>query len=304
MRTFPSLPETQFDWFSVAWEPIALSGERLVAFLVIYESGNTTVCRIHKCVSDRQIHCLFGHDVEKISALFEFVKSLLSSQGSALNCFDSDFGIPGFSIGRKGFVFANSQTEALRIATREGSLFGSTALAEFTDSVFQVASFEETQVGPLLGDRFFQMVQQLVVQKSPQLSGKFQQSFKLTENARGTKIDFAGDKLFANLHRLKPGKSLTQQIKYGKQKLLDLSSLRLWLSDQKIAAAGAHHQDFELLTHRPVTESIDYSLPQIRQVNEAVEELTYIADHHELRLRLFTNEETAAGRIIEAEVVT
>ena len=189
MRTFPSLPETQFEWFSIAWEPIALSGERLVAFLVIQENGNATTRRIHKCVSDRQIHCLFGHDVEKISALLEFVQSLLSDQISTLNSFDSDFGIPGFSIGRRGFVFANSQADAVRVATREGSLFGSTAMAEFTDTIFQVPQLEESQVGIFLGDRFFQMVHQLVVEKSPQLGGKFQQSFKLTENARGTKID-------------------------------------------------------------------------------------------------------------------
>jgi hypothetical protein len=301
MREFPSLPNSLFEWFSVAWEPIALSEERLIAFVVVTERGTSTRPHIHRCITDRQVRCLFGEGSGNVSALLEFAQSLLTEQLSISGDLEANFGFSGFSLGRKGFLNANNQLEAVRVAICEASLFGTTALTEFADRVLQATEEQTEHINAVSEDRFFQMVQKLVTEQSPQLHKQFHKSFKLTENARDTKIDFAGSRLFANLHRLKPGRTLTQQLKYGKQKLLDLSSLRLWLDDQKLRITGETHTEFELLTHRPKEESIDYSLAEIKQVNEAVEELTYAADHHDLRLRLYDSPDAAAKRILEAE---
>lgn len=301
MREFPSLPTSLFEWFSVAWEPIALSEERIIAFIVVTEQGSNTRPHIHRCITDRQARCLFGEGAANISALLEFAQSLLTEQLNISNSIGADFGFSGFSLGRKGFLNANNQLEAARVAICEASLFGTTALTELADRVLRVPEEQAENISIISEDRFFQMVHKLVTKQAPQLHNKFQQSFKLTENARNTRIDFAGTKLFANLHRLKPGRTLTQQLKYGKQKLLDLSILRLWLDDQKKQITGDAHTEFELLTHRPKEESVDFSMAEIQQVNEAVEELTYAADHHDLRLRLYNSPDATAMRILEVE---
>lgn len=301
MRQFPKLPATKFDWFSIVWEPISQSGERIAAFVVVRENGAETLPKLHRCISRKHARCLLGDAFENMDALLEFSESLILEQLKAPANFGQGLAVGGFTIGRTGIVHAQSIAEAGRIAIREASLFGSAAMGTFSDEVIEVLQEQVDSIDQLSEDRFFHLVHKLVVEQSPTLDGKFRRSFKLTDNARGTRLDFAGEKLVANLHRLKPGRTLTQQVKFGKQKLLDLSSVRLWLEEQKSLVENEFHREFELLTHRPDTESIDFTAAEIRQVNEAVEELTYAADHHELRIRLYANVKGAADRILEVE---
>jgi hypothetical protein len=205
----------------------------------------------------------------------------------------------GFSVLQGGSVFASSLLEASHAAIRQVSVFGSSSMSDFSETLLAAVEEQVELAEQQTEDRFFHLVHRQVVERLPSLEPMFRRSFKLTATARATRIDFAGRKLMANLHRLKPGRSLTQQLKYGKQKLLDLSSLRLWLQEQAITEPPTHN--FELIAHRPMEQSVDYSDAELRQVGEAAEELTYAADHHELRLQLVSNAQEAAHRIFDLE---
>jgi hypothetical protein len=205
----------------------------------------------------------------------------------------------GFAMLQSGNLFANSMLEASHGAIRQASVLASASMSEFGETLVAIVEQQVEQAEQQTEDRFYQLVHRQVVERLPLLEPMFRRSFRVTDTARPTRIDFAGKRLIANLHRLRPGRSLTQQIKYGKQKLLDLSSLRLWLQEQSITEEAS--QEFELIAHRPMEDSVDHSDADIRQVFEAVEELTYAADHHELRLRLVSSVPDAARRIVESE---
>ena len=301
MRSFPQLPSSHFEWVSLHWEPIAVSGERLTTFVVVRSTNADPQARIHRCITQKQARCLFGANSKHVFEVLHFAESLLSENLATQTLSEIKLGLSGFHVGRLGGVYAESIAEATQIAIREASLFGSAAMSEFSDEL--VATVEEQIESTLKQqeDRFYQLVHQLVTSKSPLLDQRFRKTFRLADNARGTRLDFAGSHLFANLHRLKPGRTLTQQIKIGKQKLLDLSSIRLWIADQNKEFGDRNVQTFEMLTHRPSVPDIDHSESEIRQVSEAVEELTYAADHHELRLHCYDKFELAASRILELE---
>jgi hypothetical protein len=301
MRQFPTLPTNKYDWLSVAWEPIALSGERVTVFIVINEVGKETSPQTHRCVTLQQAKCLLGENSSSIISLLDFAESFLAEQLKDAVQFEDIRGLSGFSVGRRGYLYARSISEATTVAVREASLFGSAALANFSENLLLKIDEQSENINSQSEDKFFQLVYKNVLAQRPNFESKFRKTFKFTDSARGTKIDFAGNNLVANLHRLKPGRTLSQQVKFGKQKLLDLSNLRLWLAENNALIEHELHHNFELLTHRPHSDSVDYSSSEIKQVNEAVEELVYSADHHELLVREFINADDAAMRIIAAE---
>jgi hypothetical protein len=301
MRQFPTLSATEFEWFSIGWEPIAMSGERIAAFIAIREKNSASPPQIHRCIAMKQAQCMLGENYSQATDFLDFAEQLIATQLKDSPKFAASVEISGFSICRTGSVFSSSLADAVRIAIREASLLGSATLANFVDQLIVPPDTAWLEKNSSSEDRFFQMVQRNVIAEAPHLGNRFRQSYKLAANARGTRLDFAGRRLFANLHRLKPGRTLGQQVNIGKQKLLDLSSVRLWLKEQNDFASNELVFDFELLTHRPESEGIDYTEADIRLTHEAVEELTYAADHHELRIRQYGEIDGAVQRILEAE---
>lgn len=301
MRSFPQLPSTHFEWVSLQWEPIAISGERLTAFVIVRCTNADSQTRVHSCITPKQTRCIFGENSKSITEILHFAESLLAEDLDNQILAELKLGFSGFHVGRMGSIYAESIAEATQIAVRESSLFGSASMLNFSSELVAIAEEQIESSVKQQEDRFYQLVHQLVTSNSPFLEQRFRKSFRLADNARGTRLDYAGNNLFANLHRLKPGRTLSQQIKIGKQKLLDLSSIRLWIADQNREIGDRNVQNFEMLTHRPTVPDIDHSENEIRQVNEAVEELTYAADHHELRLHCYDNFQLAANRILELE---
>jgi hypothetical protein len=300
MRTFPALAAEIFDWFSIGWEPIAMSGERICAFVVVTRRGAPSEYAVHRCITPKQLRCLIGEVADNALALLDFAEATLTEYMRIPNK-DMTPSVPfsGFVDLQRGSVFAGSLLEASHAAVRQASLLGSGSMIEFSESLLAAVEEQVEIAEQQTEDRFYQLVHRQVIERLPKLEAMFRRSFRLTDTARPTRIDFAGRTLVANLHRLKPGRSLTQQLKYGKQKLLDLSSLRLWLQEQAITEPPS--QEFELIAHRPVDDAADYSSTDIKQVSEAVDELTYAADHHKLRLRLVSDVQEAANRILEVE---
>jgi len=302
MRIFPTLPKFKYEWASLNWEPVAGSGERITAFIVVRNVKNIEQVQIFSCFSPQQMQCLFGENSSRILELLEFVKSLLLPMTSQPKLANLNIGLSGFFLGSQGYVFADTIYQATQTSVRESSLFGNAVLAKFSETIVHTETPVLINEPPThVTSVFLQNVIKEVIIKNPNLKSYFSVRRQFAESARPTTIDFLGKRLIANLQRLKPGRTLNQDVKLGKQRLWDLSTSRHWFEEKKKTLPDESDRDFELITLTQNYDDNKYTKNDLREAKYALSALEIAAKYHQLKIYQVNTETIAAERILTME---
>jgi hypothetical protein len=185
--------------------------------------------------------------------------------------------------------FADDLETMLRMIGRSHAFLMSMADFQILDDSEEARGVEE--------DPWPKQVRQAVVARAPRLSGWFARRVRLVAQGEGTKFDFLGQCIAAQLGRLIPGSTMGEQVRRAKAKLFDLETLR----DSPDVYMLERPRDYELLLYRPRDDDPAYSPSSIERLHEALAGLEEAGDRQELRVRPVFDADKAAERIVEAE---
>lgn len=127
-------------------------------------------------------------------------------------------------------------------------------------------------------------VRRFVSKKHQSLEKSFNYRFQCTNNARPTRIDFAGEVLVANLGLLAPTK-IAESVKAAKAGVCDLETYRERFPERDQAA-------YELILGAE---------PSVPEVDEAVEEIAYIAEHQQIATKTMRTANRIGEYIVQSE---
>lgn len=173
-------------------------------------------------------------------------------------------------------------------------------------SLFQVPVPEAHSKADVVGRRFARLtvsrlekaVAEEVTRQRPALHASFSQRFHVSPNAWATRVGFVGRHLVANFGMLVPT-NLQSLVDSAKARLLDLERLR----GEKKDALFSTRSDarFELFMKRATLKDVEYSEAQIKTVDDAAEELNFLARRAEIFCEAHEAPDPIVRAILEAE---
>jgi hypothetical protein len=279
------------EWSPLYIEPVVGSGERIcIGVAAVSDSASLVV----PVVALDRLECLYGKGVDAIMlasrVALEYTRNILDRHGAqALRSWKAP--MDGVYLGSA----VRSEADTLEEIARTG-LTASSSLVE------KLADAEEEPEGrgaALTTNRLEELVKERVVALQPPLANRFRVQRRVRENARAAVIGFIGDRIAANFGMLLPGR-LGPLVDVSKAKLWDLAQLREDVKHGDMYSAAALNR-FELFVYRPRDETPEYSLRQMKGIQEAVVELEAEADKVEIRCRPATSHEEIADKLLQAE---
>ena len=187
------------SWLPIYIEPMIASGERLCIGVVVADKEQNLVCAVPNL---ERLTCIFGREAD---ALLLAAKLSLDTIQSRVN----KYGITSLSEWQRpieGLFFGQVQ-----IGAGENLLdVARTALMQCASLIVNLPEADESTdtvtrtEGSL--SRLESLVRDSVIALRPDLKKCFSATFQVYQNARVTKIGFAGTKLAANFGMLFPGK--------------------------------------------------------------------------------------------------
>lgn len=278
------------EWSPLYIEPVVGSGERIcIGVAAVTESASLVV----PVVALNRLECLYGKGVDSLSlatrVALDYTREMFGMHGTqALRAWKAP--MDGIYIGPA----IRSEGDTLEEIARTGLTASSSLVEKLADSEDE----GDGRGAELTTSRLEELVKEKVVAVRPPLGDRFRVQRRIRENARASVIGFVGDHIAANFGMLLPGR-LSPLVDVSKAKLWDLAQLR---EDVKRGDLfGDKLKRFELLVYRPREESPEYSLRQLKSVQEAVVELEAEADKVEIRCRPATSHEQIAEALLEAE---
>lgn len=278
------------EWAPIYIEPVVGSGERICVGVAAVNGSASLVVPV---VALDRLECIYGSGVDAIllasRVALEYTRDALGMHGvQALKTWKVP--MDGLYIGPA----VRSEGDTLEEIARTGITASSSLVEKLADSVEEA----EGRGGGMTTNRLEELIKQRVVAVHPPLEGRFRVQRRVRDNARPATIGFIGEKIAANFGMLLPGR-LGPLVDVSKAKLWDLAQLR---EDVKLGDLLSQPLNrFELLVYRPREESPEYSLRQMRGIQEAVVELEAEADKVEICCRPATSHEEIADTILEAE---
>lgn len=291
MLTFPERNENiRAEWMPVYIEPMVGSGERICIGVATANDAGFLVVPV---VALSRLECVYGKDSEAILFAADFVvnnlREALAKDGKAVL---HSWGPPMEGV-YKGRIIHGAGASLEEIAR--------TGLATCASLVERLAEADEDAYSlpdRLSGNRLELLIKNKVLSVRPELERMFGWERKFGENIRSVTIGFVGNVIAANFGILMP-QTLSANVKDIKAKLWDLAQLRDDSGQPLLFASSVNR--FEMLVHKAQDDAPEYSDKQIRNVNEAVNELEAEADKKEIRCRSFTGYEPIADILIKAE---
>lgn len=290
-------PRTLFTnaaYIPVFIEPVVGSGERL-CIAVILKFGDRQ--ELVMLPAMKRLLRLYGSAAKSLQFAVSIARHSLDETLHA-NGIASLAGwrspVEGIVLGESRITSAKNFEDCVRIAFSQCA------------SLFEVPTIAEEDAAKVVGRRFARLtisrlektVAEDVIAQRPSLHKAFSQRFQVSPNARATRVGFVGPHLVANFGILVPT-NLQSLVDAAKARLLDLERLR----EGKLEALFPQASDarFELFMKRATLKNVEYSEGQIKAVDEAAEEITYLAKKADIVCQAFETPEGIVGAILEAE---
>ena len=278
------------EWAPIYIEPVVGSGERICVGVA---AVNDSAALVVPVVAVDRLECIYGNGVDAIllasRVALEYTRDTLGKHGvRALKTWKAP--MDGLYIGPG----VRSEGATLEEIARTGMTASSSLVEKLADTDEEA----EGRGGGMTTNRLEELIKQRVIAVRPPLEGRFRVQRQVRDNARPATIGFIGEKIAANFGMLLPGR-LGPLVDVSKAKLWDLAQLRGDVKSGELFSQQLNR--FELLLYRPRDESPEYSLRQMRGIQEAVVELEAEADKVDIRCRPATSHEEIADTLLQAE---
>jgi len=270
------------------------SGERICGGIaVIDENRAVTVAPVDGL---SRLRCVYGDGVAVLelarTVALESLEQHLARVGtSGLERWTPP--VEGVALGPPLVTASSSVREQLRSALLEYS-----SLAGVVDEAEIEITTADQRSAASSAARLLSAIQKAVAAVQPGRLARFNQSYRVREDARPLKLGYVGPNIVANFAAVFP-QQLAARVNLSKAKLWDLAQARVgarrgWFTD----AQPAH---YELLVHRPTEGNVEYSQRQLAKVAEALAELDAEADRVEIRCRPLTSAEAIAQHLLAVD---
>lgn len=253
--------------------------------------GADNACRVRPAIRPYVLEAMFGVQSPGVSKLIEVACISLQNHLQKHGRFDG--WIPpasGISLGKVRSTYSSDIVGLLRQAV---ALTASLAAMDM-ELDENNPDEEEDSVGSRQ-DPWPKLFEGAVISRNPRLQGYFNVSFKVSENARPSKIFYLSERVALNTGKLIPGSRLSAMLERSKARLLDLLTVR----DRDDRLVPRTH--YELVVYRPDFDDPTYSERQIDSLKRSIEALEESGDKHCLRVHAVVSAEQAAERIFRAE---
>lgn len=282
-------------WAPIYLEPMVGSGERLCIGVVAADEGAAIVRKVDGL--DR-LACLYG--VEANAFIYASQVALSSTEQKVQEGIRSLVTWRGAMDGLIVGDVRDGAGESLEDVAATGLMqCASLLLRRQIDVESTAANVVPYSPAEATLKRLESLVRDEVAAQRPALISLFWQQYRISKNARATRIGFMGQRLAANFGMLIPGR-IGPLVDHAKAKLWDLTQL-------KQAGIGSdllprtENMAFELLLHRVSEQDPQYSTRQLAQVAAAVLELEEEADKASIRCRPMYSTKDIADFLLKAE---
>ena len=284
---FPPLPDFEAEWAPVYLEPIVQSGERLTIAVVARAGEQVAGCLT---ISEKALKCLYGTAAPGMRQMMNL--ALARAVEHAREGFAGQFsaGIHGVQVGHTRRGLGDNMKHILQQASSlTASLASIHADALQEEDIEEDAVVFERSLAQLRED-----IQRRVLGILPTLRERFNlplhtQAF---EGARGH-LFFAGNKMAANIARMKPSQQISRHVDGAKSRLWDLHFL-------KHKMEGAPQTKCTLFIWTPA--SLDrYDRELVKDYEQNLDDLQRQSKEDGIEPRVFYSPEEAAAAIIDYE---
>lgn len=265
------------------------SGERITVGITATAADGDTI--VVPALSEKQLTCVFGRDGASLYNIIQITLDDLSEhlkESPTPSSWESPFS--GISLGEERDTLGNSLTSVVQNAMRLAASFSAGIIG-----LEQVLSGDSIAIAAMDDDRWPKQIQEILRRQKPGFEEYFNRSVEVVQGARPAKFDFLGRHYVANFGKLIPySKRLSTLQLQAKAKLWDLARLREAPGTNNISA-------FELILWRPSANDPAYSEKEIKNLNDAILELTEEAKREDLFTIPVHTAEQASEHIIIRE---
>ncbi|WP_339521777.1 hypothetical protein [Pseudomonas sp. EA_35y_Pfl2_R111] len=283
---FPPLPEFEAQWAPVYLEPIVQSGERLTIAVVARSGSEVTGCLT---ISEKALKCLYGESAHGMRQMMSLAleRSIEYARGGFAGQFSA--GMHGVQIGRIREGLGENMHHILQQACSLTASLSSIHADVLQDEPEEDAKAIEHTLARLRDD-----IQGRVLGILPSLRDRFNLPLNThgVEGARGH-VFFAGNKMAANIARMKPSQQISRHVDGAKSRLWDLHFIKSKMAD-------APQSKCTLFIWTP--SSLDrFDRALINDYEQHLDDLQRQSKVDGIEPRVFYNPEEAAAAIIDYE---
>lgn len=282
LQEFPYLPNYKGKWWPVFMEPIVGSGER-IAVAIIAEGADGDIAW-HQGISKRVMTALGKNTATGLTGLISTaIDHYLKSRNSGLHFDEAPPPFSGFFVGAANATHSKDISGILEQGIRSTSLFS---------SVKELRSQNTNQQN----SRFLNDIRDITLEVKPKLANFFHQTFRVSESARRTPIDFIGHNSAISFAKFPDSaRNLGYYVGQAKIKLWNLNSFRAF--DNK-----AKNDKYELIILNPENVILSSLTDHQRTIlRESFNELTMAADAEDIRITQVADAPKASSRLIQLE---
>ncbi|UAN57420.1 hypothetical protein [Serratia sp. JSRIV004] len=280
---FPSKPSYGGRWWSISFEPIVGSGERIN--VIIVAKGEDTKVRIIQSIRDEILDAIYGIKSDGIKDMIQWVRCSLQSHidsNSSLDTWISPVG--GFHISMEANALDDSLTGVLRQAVRLTASLGTLSLeAERNDEDDRPNEKQSEQWATRISDetKFI----------NPKLADYFGARVQLSSVNVHTKFGFMNDMYASNFGLMVPSR-LSSSLNSIKAKVYDLESLSR-------SSMVLKPQRFDIIVGIPSFDDPTIPPKTVLKMKGYLEEMTDLALSEGIEFFAVENAKQAALRVIK-----
>lgn len=276
-------------------EPVVGSGERLcIGVAITFDERQELVL----LPTIKRLSRVYGPAAKSLQFAVILAKQSLEAElktAGILGLSNWRSPVEGIVVGKRRVTSAKTFEDCVRIAFSQCS------------SLFEVPEASEDAKAKVIGRRFARLtvsrlekaVADEVIKQRPALHASFSQWCHVSPGVRATRVGFVSSNLVANFGILIPT-NLQSLVDSAKARLLDLERLR---GEKKDALFNTRSDArFELFMKRATLLNIEYSETQIKKVDEAAEELKFLAHKADIFCEAYESQENIVQSILEAEL--
>lgn len=286
LSEFPQMPSYEAEWAPVYLEPIIKSGERLTIAVVARSGNDVSGCL---AISEKALKCLYGEQASGMRRMMTV--ALEQAIEHARHSFDGEFrsSIQGVKLGRLRQGLGTNMRHILQQACSLSASLSSVHADLLEMEPEEDAITIEHNLSQLRSD-----IQAKVLDALPYTRSRFNIPLNqhLVEGARGN-LFFAGNKVAANVARIKPSRQISRHVDGAKSRLWDLHQL-------KHKAHDMPQTHFTLLIWTPT--SLDkYDAALVADYEEHLDDIQRQSQQDDIEPRVFYGAEEAAAELIRIE---
>lgn len=282
LNEFPYLPSYKGKWWPVFMEPIIGSGER-IAIAIIAEGYDGEIAW-HQGISKRVMAALGKDTASGLTGLISTaIDHYLKSRNAGLSFDEILPPFSGFFVGASNATSSKDISGILEQGVRSTSLFSS--IKEL-----------QSQTTNQQNSRFLNDIRDITLEVKPDLAAFFHQSFRVSDTARRTPIDFIGNRSAISFAKFPDSaRNLGYYVGQAKIKLWNLNSFRAFDDRSK-------NDKYELIILNPEKVTLSGLSDHQRTIlRESFNELTLAADAEDIRITEVADAPRASSRLLQLE---